>query len=509
MSSAHHQVQALQESDDCLPQTKVESPSTSDYDHDHEACQDAASKAGTVWTKLDLIVLPVVTTIYFLSSLDRSNIGNARIAGLQRQLHMSDDQYSIALTATLITYTVIDIPSNLAIKTVGPRLMIPTAAILWGMTCTLQGLVHNYAGLIVCRLFLGLFEGGLLPAISLYLSSFYPRRRLQFRIAIMFSATSLASAFSGLLAAAILNMEGVGGKPGWAWLFILEGLFTVLFGASCYFMLPDTPSQIPGLSSKERNLVVLALREDGIINRSEDDTSYTLRNCIRTFSQPHVLLVMITGFLNGTSSGSLTDVFLPSIVAGLGYSGTRAQLMSVPPFAVAAVLSVITAFLADRFGQRGLNIIFFAMISLTGLAIFYGKSPSHVDHIRYGSLFLLVPGTYCIGPPLGTWAANNSAPLIRRATALALLPVMTNLGSILSTWLLGAISPAPRYTSATITLLAFQVGIIACAVLNMLWLAKENRRKQYERDNIVPVDGQAEHDITGKGDDCIWFEYVM
>ncbi|KAL7277412.1 hypothetical protein ACG7TL_009274 [Trametes sanguinea] len=326
------------ESDNCLPQTKVESPSTSDYDRDDKVCQDAASKTGTVWTKLDLIVLPLVTTIYFLSSLDRSNIGNARIAGLQRQLHMSDDQ---------------------------------------------------------------------------------------------------------------------------------EGLFTVLFGASCYFMLPDTPSQIPGLSSKERDLVVLALREDGIINRSEDDTSYTLRNCIRTFSQPHVLLVMITGFLNGSTLSGLAY-----IVAGLGYSGTRAQLMSVPPFAVAAV-------------------------------------PSHVDHIRYGSLFLLVPGTYCIGPPLGTWAANNSAPLIRRATALALLPVMTNLGSILSTWLLGAISPAPRYTSATITLLAFQVGIIACAVLNMLWLAKENRRKQYERDNIVPVDGQAEHDITGEGDDCIWFEYVM
>ncbi|KAI9066852.1 MFS general substrate transporter [Trametes sanguinea] len=502
-----------QRQDSDVPETKLDLPPPSDCVRDLLSCQDSGSKPAAVWTKLDFVVLPVVTMVYFLSSLDRSNVGNARIAGLQKQLHMSDDQYSIALTATLVTYTLIDIPSNLAIKMIGPRWMIPTAVILWGMTCTFQGLVHNYAGLIACRLFLGLFEGGLLPAISLYLASFYPRRRLQLRIAIMFSATSLASAFSGLLAAAILNMEGVGGKPGWAWLFILEGLFTVLFGASCYYLLPDTPTQAPWLSSEEKNTMVLALREDGIISRNEEDASYTLRNCIRTFSQPHVLLVMITGFFNGSTLSGLA-YFLPSIVAGLGYSGTSAQLMSVPPFAVAAFLSVITAFLSDRFGRRGLNIIFFATIALIGFAIFYGNAQScttpasHVDHIRYGSLFLLVPGTYCIGPPLGTWAANNSAPLIRRATALALLPVMTNLGSILSTWLLGAISPAPRYTAATITLLAFQVAIIACATLNLLWLAKENRRKKQERD-IVLADGEAEHDLVGIGDDCIWFEYVM
>lgn len=128
-----------------------------------------------------------------------------------------------------------------------------------------------------------------------------------------------------------------------------------------------------------------------------------------------------------------------------------------------------------------------------------------MNHVRYGSLFLLVPGTYCIGPPLGTWMANNSAPLIRRATALALLPVMTNIGSILSTWLLGSISPAPRYTSATITLLVFQIGIMGCAALNVAWLSRENARKARER----PAAGDGKHEIVGAGNDSIWFEYVL
>ncbi|CDO76936.1 hypothetical protein BN946_scf185006.g18 [Trametes cinnabarina] len=438
------------------PESK-ESPFQSDCAEDCakvEAPKYDTHEAAAAWTKLDLTVLPVVTMIYFLSSLDRSNIGNARIAGLQKQLKMSDDQYSIVLTATLITYTLIDIPSNLVIKVAFFLLSRST-----------------------CRRFI--LDG-------------------DFNF-VMFSATSLASAFSGLLAAAILNMEGIGSKPGWAWLFILEGLFTVLFGVTCYFMLSNAPAESSWLSDDEKIAVVQALRQDGIISRGEQDASYTLANCVRTFLQPHVLLIMVIGFLNGRFS------FLPSIVSGLGYSGTRAQLMSVPPFAVAAVLSVMTAFFADRFGQRGLNIIFFAATALVGFSIFYA---SHVDHIRYGSLFLLVPGTYCIGPPLGTWTANNSAPYIRRATALAILPMMTNLGSILSTWLLGAISPAPRYTSATITLLVFQIGIIVCAVMNMMWLAREGRRKARAR-ALGLANGGAEPSIVGESDDSIWFEYVM
>ncbi|KAI0764538.1 MFS general substrate transporter [Trametes elegans] len=475
--------------------------SSSDY-ADTEASHEQSKATAALWTKMDLVVLPVVTMIYFLSSLDRSNVGNARIAGLQKELKMSDTEYSIALTVTTIALLVTDIPLNVLVKTIGPRFMVSGMVILWGITCTLQGVVTSYAGLVVARLFLGLFEGGLLPAITLYLSSFYPRRLLQLRVAIMFSATSIASAFSGLLAAAILNMEGVGGKPGWAWLFILEGLFTVLFGIACLWLLANTPNTSPFFTPAEKQLIMRALHEDGIISGEEKDHSYNKANFWSTFIRPHVILVMIAGFLNGSTLSGLA-YFLPSIVAGLGYKGTKAQLMSVPPFAVSAVLSIITAFLSDRFGSRGITAIFFATVALAGFSVFYA---SFVNDVRYGALFLLVPGTYCIGPPLGTWMANNSAPLIRRATALALLPIATNVGAILSTWLLGAISPAPRYTSATITLLVFQIGIILAAGANIAWLSYENRRKARARlaaGSVPPAS------VVGENDNSIWFEHVL
>ncbi|KAI0764530.1 MFS general substrate transporter [Trametes elegans] len=491
------------------PELVLEDDSSSKHNVvlDSEAVDGSFHRTAAVnWYKLDIVILPVVTMMIFLSSLDRSNIGNAQIAGFQEFLHMSDSQFSMALTVTLIPYTVVDLPSNLLMKVVGPRILLPTSIILWGITATLQGVVHNYSGLLALRFFLGVFEGGCLPGLSLYLASFYPRRQLQTRVSIVFSATSIASAFSGLLAAAIIKMEGVGGRPGWAWLFILEGLFTIVFGLASYFMLPDNPAAVPALMPEEQKTITAILEADGLSRAERSDFSYTMAEVGRTFVQPHVILVALCGFFNGSALSGLS-YFLPSIVEGLGWSGTKAQLMTVPPFAVSSVLSVVTSFISDRYSCRGLNTIFFALLAAIGFSIFLG---SFVNEVRYGSLFLLVPGTFSIGPPLGVWAANNSSPFTRRATALAILPVTTNLGAILSTWLLGALSPPPRYTSATVTLLVFQLGIVACAGANVWWLARENARKRRARAALSGDEGDgAVPDPAGVKDESVWFTYVL
>jgi MFS family permease len=156
-----------------------------------------------------------------LNFLDRSNIGNAKAANLMEDIGINSKQYSIALTVTYVPYIAAELPLTLAIRKVGPNILIPTLVILWGIVSLFQGFITNYSGLLAARFFLGCTEGAIVPSSMAYLSTFYRRRDLGKRVAFYFSATSLAGAFSGLLAAAILNMHGVGGKPGWAWIFIL------------------------------------------------------------------------------------------------------------------------------------------------------------------------------------------------------------------------------------------------------------------------------------------------
>ncbi|KAJ7653195.1 major facilitator superfamily domain-containing protein [Mycena polygramma] len=459
----------------------------------------ASPLEGAVCRKLDLHILPVLTTMLLLAFLDRNNIGNARVAGLQRDLEMSNYQYSIILTVTYIPYILVQIPSNLALKRIGANVLLPTMITFWGFTSMMQGFVQTYSGLIACRFFLGLFEGGLLPGITLYFTSFYPRATLQFRISVVFATSSLAGAFSGLLASAIIKMEGVGGRHGWSWVFILEGLFTILFGLSAFFLLPKTLKHTKFLNSCEKDYLKERLTAEGM---TEDDPADGLNwpDIIYAFKSPHIMLMAIMGFFGGSTQGGLA-YFEPSIVQTLGYSPARTQLMSVPPFAVSFVLSLVSAAISDRYRCRGFTSILFYLFGAIGFAMWLGSN-SHA--VKYGSLFLSVPGANCAAPALGAWNANNAAPYTRRATALAVLTIGTNAGGILATWLLGSLSSPPNYTKAALTLTIFSAGGAIAALIIMWYLISQNRDKAKERE-MGTRDGEA----PGLGNGSAWFIYSL
>jgi MFS family permease len=377
--------------------------------------------------------------------------------------------------------------------------MLPAMVSLWGVACATQGLVGNYSGLLTCRFFLGLLEGGLFPGIVLYLSSFYPREWLQIRIAIFYTASSLSSAFSGLLAAAV-DQINKGGKPGWAWIFILEGTFTFLFGMISFFFLPRSPETAHFLTDKEREYVISTLKHTGSMSEDDDNDRFSWTEVLKTAKSLHVWLLAVACFLNGTMLFGLA-YFEPTIVSVLGYKGNHAQLMSVPPFAATFVLSLISAIVSDRYQCRGYIAIFASLLLLIGMTMFYASTSSHV---RYGSLFFSVFGTYCAHPTLFTWLANNSAPHVRRATAIAIGSIMTQSSGILSTWLLGTLSPAPDYKTATITFIVMSACMVVLSTANLMYLRRENRLK-VERSRRMTKEQEQE----GLGDRSAWFIYSL
>lgn len=132
----------------------------------------------------------------------------------------------------------------------------------WGIVMTCQGLVQNHNHLYVTRILLGLTESGFFPAASYLLTTWYCRFEVQTRLAVFFSAASLAGAFSGLLAFGIEKMEGVGGLAGWRWIFILEGIVTVAVGATLYWTLPDSPATCSFLTQQEKSIIDRRLMQD-------------------------------------------------------------------------------------------------------------------------------------------------------------------------------------------------------------------------------------------------------
>ncbi|KAI9676987.1 MAG: hypothetical protein M1817_006826 [Caeruleum heppii] len=205
-----------------------------------------------VLRKMDLRLIPMLALLYLLSFLDRGNIGNAKIEGLVQDLNMTEPQYNWTLTVFFFTYCLFEVPSNLLLKRFRPSIWLPSIMVAWGTVMTLMGIVKDFKGLLIARLFLGVTEAGLFPGVAFFITMWYARHEAQLRQAMFFSAASVAGAFSGLLAFAISKMDGVGNLEGWRWIFILEGILTVVVAIIAFFTLYDFPDTAGFLTTEER-----------------------------------------------------------------------------------------------------------------------------------------------------------------------------------------------------------------------------------------------------------------
>ncbi|CAE6440965.1 unnamed protein product [Rhizoctonia solani] len=233
-------------------------------------------------SKLDRRILPWMAGLFLLSYLDRSNIGNARLDGLEKDLGLHGLQFNNALAIFYPFYVISEVPSNMILKRTRASFWFAFLMVSWGTIMTLMGLVKNYTGLMIARTFLGIAEGGLFPGIAFYITLWYQRSETGTRMAIYYAAATVAGAFGGLLARGISEMRGVGGLKGWSWIFILEGLVTIIIGKSttyprppntvvnvspntavaAYFFIPDHPSTSRFLTPAEQAEVVRRLDND-------------------------------------------------------------------------------------------------------------------------------------------------------------------------------------------------------------------------------------------------------
>ena len=355
--------------------------------------------------------------------------------------------------------------------------MLPGLCICWGIVTTFQSLMHTYSGLLACRFFLGLCEGGLFPGFILYLSTFYRRHELQRRVGLIYGAASVSGAFSGLLAAAIEKMNGIGGLKGYKWIFLLEGLFTVVFGVFTLWILPNTPKQVLSFTPEQAEYCTRRLETD---SKSHENRKLNKKSVLSAFKEPHIITLSVIGFCNGVTINGLA-YFVPSIVSALDYSTTKTQLLSVPPFAIAFVFTMIAATFADKFHRRGLAALCTLSLGIVGCVLnLTGTSIA----VQYTSLCFLVASIYSSAPSILTWFPNNTATYSRRATAIAIGFVTSNSGGIVATWIYPS-NTAPRYLFATKFNLSLVCIEMALVIVQLTLLRHLNKKKVENRDRLL------------------------
>ncbi|EFR05258.1 high-affinity nicotinic acid transporter [Nannizzia gypsea CBS 118893] len=466
-------------------------------------------EAKRILRKVDYRLIPLLTLLYLLAFIDRGNIANAKIAGLETDLHLVGYQYNIALTLFFIPYGLFEVPSNIILKILRPSVWIAIMMLGWG---TFNGVVQSYQGLLIARFFLGVAESGFFPAATYLLTIWYKRYEVQHRMAIFYGSASLSGAFSGLLAFAIQKMHGIANLAGWRWIFILEGLLPVAFSIVIWFILPDSPERAKFLTKEERKFIVnrLSLETGSGQGRVTNNDKITPRHVIAAFKEWKIYCAILMFWANTIGVYGFTAT-VPTVISDLGYTAAQAQLLTIPIYVAATIGILAFAYLSDHYEQRTPFIIAGNTVALLGFAAQLAIPHPRYPGLTYGMLFLIACGLYSAFTPVLCLIANNLAPSSKRAVGMAILISIGNWGGIAGSNIYFA-KEKPRYPTG------FGVSLAICgiAIITAIFLRVEFKKVNDQRDKLIAEQGEetiraryTQQQLLDMGDLSPFFRYTI
>ncbi|KFH48738.1 putative transporter -like protein [Hapsidospora chrysogenum ATCC 11550] len=428
--------------------------------------------------KFDRKLVVFMALLYMLSFLDRSNIGNARIAGMDEDLQSDpprDDWYEWALSAFYISYIAFEWMSLLW-RLIPAHIYVSMLVLTWGLTASLQAVSTSYPMLIVLRLILGIGEAGF-TGVPFYLSFFFKRHELAFRTAMFISAAPLATSFASTLAWIIVKCAAASPIAPWRLLFLVEGFPSVVVSVVACNVIPDSPQTASYLTKREKKVARLRLRaeQDPVSVSGKPSSALRIRDVLLVLRDPAAWIPAAMFFLTNMAYSSL-PVFLPKILTDMGHDNLKAQALSAPPYLAAFVFVLLTAHLSDRLRARTLPIVFHALASAAGYAVLAFAESWHLPPlIRYLAVYPAAIGFFNVVTLLIAWAINNQSGPSRQGGGFALLQFVGQCGPLVGTRLYPD-RDGPFYTPGMRTCAIAMLAVALLAAVLRFYLQYWNRR---------------------------------
>ena len=423
-------------------------------------------------------LIPFLFLCYIVAFLDRVNVGFAKLQ-MAPDLKFTDAVYGFGAGVFFIGYFIFEVPSNVLLERIGARVWIARIMITWGIISSAFVFVPSIhwgsvATMFNCtdpefsfyflRFLLGVAEAGFFPGIILYLTYWFPGARRAKMVALFMTAIAISNVIGSPISGAIMQyMDGIYGWRGWQWLFVLEGLPSVVVGVLVFVLLPNGPKTAKWLTPQERDMVVQRIEEDDA-SKSELGKKHHFLDAFKDYRVWALAVVYFCGVVCFYA----VNFWMPTIIQELGISKTdflRVGLISMIPWGLAAVAQVVWGAHSDRTGERRWHAaggLLVGMVGLIGLAL--------VGHDPITSIIALSLVTVGIGSWVVTFWSLPTAFLSGTAAAagIAWINSVGNLGGHFGPDLIGRIrtatggaSESAFYSLAAVALL----GVIIILVL--------------------------------------------
>ncbi|KAK9460245.1 major facilitator superfamily domain-containing protein [Lipomyces oligophaga] len=459
---------------------------------------DPAEEA-VVTKKLDVRVMIWACTMFFSLQLVRNNIQNAISADFLIDANLSLSQYNIGQSVFLAFFLLWEIPSQALVRRFGPEVWLPVLMTLWSIMSMLQVLVKGSGFFIFTRAIIGSCEGGFVPGLSFWLSSFYKSNELALRYSWVWSTQSGTNVIGALLASGFIQIGGP--LRGWQWLFLLEGIICLIIGVSSFFMMPSFGRHLPDnaivrvantFTARESAIVRLRIALDDpskarqhervVMNAGTRSVGSAVRAVTSALTDKYLLPIYILGFVAFVPSQT-GNYYLTITLRGLGFTQTVTNLLTIPYAVSNITMTIIFSRLADKRRQRWLFCVLAAFWMLPPLFVLEFLPDPAVGRWTRFILLTAIMGFPYYHPILVSWISANANSADRRSLAFAIYNIFVQAGNILAANVYTE-SDAPFYHRGNAVLIGLNVLSIIFILSIRSYYNRENKLRRAKWDAL-------------------------
>jgi len=406
--------------------------------------------------KLMWRIIPFVMLLYFISFLDRVNVGFAAIT-MNKDLGLSPTAFGLGGGLFFIGYFLFEVPSNLILHKVGARIWIARVMVTWGLISAISAFAVGPNSFYVLRFMLGVAEAGFFPGIILYLSLWFPAKQRAVAAAWFMAAAPISVALGSPLSGAIMQLPGVWGLADWQMLYLIEAAPAVILGFVVLKYMTDRPDQAEWLQPAEREWLIARLKSESDAKKGGHGHTASALSALKDL---RVLALALIYF--GTSAGLYTlGLWAPLMIREFGFSPFETGLLAGVPSVVAVAAMVLWARHSDRTGERTWHVVLPCVLACVGLLL-AGNASTALFVVL--SLVIVNVGISSAKAPL--WAMLSTFLSGAGAAAgIAMINSLGNLGGFVGPFVIGWLKNTTGSYTAGLYVVAASLALSAVVTL--------------------------------------------
>ncbi|KAF2474920.1 MFS general substrate transporter [Lindgomyces ingoldianus] len=435
--------------------------------------------------KIDFRIMVFACVMFMALELDRANLQQANTDNFLKDLHLTTNDYNLGNTVFKLSFLCAELPSQLVSKWMGPDRWIPMQLILWSIVASSQFWLSSRASFLAFRSLLGILQGGFIPDIILYLSYFYKHHELSLRLGFFWTAMSIADILAGFLAYGLLHMRGLHGYAGWRWLFLIEGLLTLVVGVAAIFLMPPGPCQTASwargkkgwFTPREEEIIVnRVIRDDpskGGMHNRQPVTPKLLWKSLRDYDLWPLYIIGLLFQIPMTPPQQYLTLSLRS----LGFDIFQSNLLAIPWTAIHIFLMLGVTYSAEIHKELTFHSMLGQIWAIPFLVWLVVADVAKANKWIVWAVITLLLGYPSAHPIQVGWNSRNSNTVRSRTVSAASYNMFVQASGIISSNIYRK-DDAPNYPRGNKQLLAIAVGNVAIYLLTKGFYVWRNKQRE-------------------------------